>query len=138
MSSLVTLFSFGDFSRQLWAARTALSRDKGTPSKNFAESLCRHPLSYFCKLIFVSQGCHRLPDIIKTKSGGESGCSGASRKYSTRGLWSADGALQATRKPRLEAPLAHIFKVLVSNEYYCAGGMRLDKGNGQSRHWGLQ
>ena len=62
-----------------------------------------------------------MPDIIKTKSGGESGCSGASRKYSTRGLWSADGALQATRKPRLEAPLAHIFKVLVSSEYYCAG-----------------
>ena len=138
MSSLVTLFSFGDFSRQLWAVRTALSRDKGTPSKNFAQSLCKHSLSCFCKLIFVFQGCHRLPDIIKTKSGGESGCSGASRKYSTRGLWSADGALQATRKPRLEAPLAHIFKVLVSNEYYCAGGMRLDKGNGQSRHWGLQ
>ena len=79
-----------------------------------------------------------MPDIIKTKSGGESGCFGASRKFSTRGLWSADGALQATRKPQLEAPLAHIFKVLVSNEYYCAGGMRLDKGNGQSRHWGLQ
>ena len=61
-----------------------------------------------------------MPDVV-TKSGGESGCSGASRKYSTRGLWSADGALQAIRKPPLEAPLAHIFKVLVSNEYYCAG-----------------
>ena len=33
-----------------------------------------------------------------------------SRKHSTRGLWSADGALQATRKPRLEAPLAHMFQ----------------------------
>ena len=49
----------------------------------------------------VARGCHRLPDIIKTKSGGESGCFGASRKFSTRGLWSADGALQATRKPQL-------------------------------------
>ena len=38
------------------------------------------------------------------------GCSGASRKHSTRGLRSADGALQATMKPRLEAPLAHMFQ----------------------------
>jgi len=37
------------------------------------------------------------------------GCSGA-QGSSTRGLWSADGALQATRKPRLEAPLAHMFQ----------------------------
>ena len=51
-----------------------------------------------------------MPDIIKIKSGGESGCFGASRKFSTRGLWSADGALQATRKPQLEAPLAHILR----------------------------
>ena len=61
-----------------------------------------------------------------------------SRKHSTRGLWSADGALQATMKPRLEDLLEHMFQGAGSKGFNCAGGMRLDKGNGQSRHWGLQ
>ena len=38
------------------------------------------------------------------------GFSGASMQHSTRGPWSADGALQTTRKPPLEAPLAQNFQ----------------------------
>ena len=52
--------------------------------------------------------------------------------------WRTASYKEITCSRWLEAPLAHMFQGVDWPVSACAGGMRLDKGNGQGRHRGLQ